>query len=308
MWVHAALATFIVFNIYANLFKLFQTDTSARNIKTPAVLLPGWRHCAVCAMNVPPRSHHCSVCNECILKHDHHCMFTGRCIGFYNQRYFVVALLYMTVGLFYSLSYKCPYVLEMLGGINLATFLHMVAPHFGLLLGFVDVWLFLCNLVNLVELVVFFLCAYLLMVELICVARNQTTYEKSHGIRTYSMGLRKNLKETLGTSWFLVWLSPWVQSPVSGDGMYFDGHVVCVDGKKQDGFRSTFSYNVSSSAFSGNNPGRPDKKRGGMVCYSQLLLILAMWHARQRHFGVAPTVPPVIQGIAIRGKPLQLFL
>ncbi|XP_070387557.1 probable palmitoyltransferase ZDHHC24 [Dermacentor albipictus] len=234
MWVHAALATFIVFNIYANLFKLFQTDTSARDMKTPAVLLPGWRHCAVCLMNVPPRSHHCSVCNECILKHDHHCMFTGRCIGFYNQRYFVVALLYMTVGLFYSLSYKCPYVLEMLGGINLATFLHMVAPHFGLLLGFVDVWLFLCNLVNLVELVVFFLCAYLLMVELICVARNQTTYEKSHGIRTYSMGLRRNLKETLGASWFLVWLSPWVQSPVSGDGLHFDGHVVCMDGKKQE--------------------------------------------------------------------------
>lgn len=230
MWIHTASAAFIVFNIYANLFKLFQTDTSAH--EAPHVLLPGWRYCAVCAMNVPPRSHHCSVCNECILKHDHHCMFTGRCIGFYNQRYFIVALLYMTAGLLYSLSYKCPYVLEMLGGINLVTLLHMVAPHFGLLLGLFDTWLFVCTLLNLVELVVFFLCAYLLTVELICVARNQTTYEKSHGIRTYSMGLRRNLKETLGAAWFLVWLSPWVHSPISGDGLYFDGHVVCVKKKE----------------------------------------------------------------------------
>ncbi|KAL1434736.1 hypothetical protein MTO96_011434 [Rhipicephalus appendiculatus] len=162
MWVHSASAAFILFNIYANLFKLLQTDTSAHHMADD-VLLPGWRYCPVCAMNVPPRSHHCSVCNECILKHDHHCMFTGRCIGFYNQRYFVVALFYMTA------------------------------------------------------------------VELICVARNQTTYEKSHGIRTYGRGLGRNLKEALGAAWFLVWLSPWVHSPVPGD---FDGRVVCVEKKE----------------------------------------------------------------------------
>lgn len=227
MWMHTASAAFITFNIYANLFKLLQTDTSAHHVADD-VLLPGWRYCPVCAMNVPPRSHHCSVCKECILKHDHHCMFTGRCIGYYNQRYFVVALFYMTAGLLYSLWYKCPYVLEMLGGLNLVTLLHMVAPHFGLLLGLVDGWLFVCTLLNLVELVVFFLCAYLLAVELICMARNQTTYEKSHGIRTYGRGLGRNLKEALGASWFLVWLSPWVHSPVPGD---FDGHAVCVEKK-----------------------------------------------------------------------------
>lgn len=236
MWIHTALATFLVVSVYGNLFKLLRIGTGVRDVKTPSMLLPGWRYCAVCEMNAPPRSHHCSVCEECILKHDHHCMFTGRCIGFYNQRYFVVALLYMTVGVLYSLSYKFPYVFEMLGGLNAVTIIHMMAPHFGLLLGLYDAWLFLCIIVNLIELVVLCLCGYLLTVELTCLARNQTTYENSHGIKTYGMGLRRNLRESLGAFWYLVWLSPWIRSPVPGDGLHFNGSIVCVkaDSEKQE--------------------------------------------------------------------------
>lgn len=236
MWVHAALASFIAFNIYANLIKLLRVGSSVRDVRTPSVLMPGWRYCAVCERNAPPRSHHCSVCKECILKHDHHCIFTGRCIGFYNQRYFIVALLYMTVGLLYSLLYKSPYVLEMLGGLSTLALLQMLAPHFGLLMGTLDVLLFLCTIVNLVEVVVLCLCTYLLVTEIKCVARNQTTYEMSHGIHKYSMGLRRNLRESLGSSWYLVWLSPWVESPIDGDGLHFDGSVVCVtkDDEKQE--------------------------------------------------------------------------
>lgn len=236
MWVHASLALFIAFNIYANLIKLLRVGSSVRDVKTPDVLPPGWRYCPVCESNAPPRSHHCSVCKECILKHDHHCIFTGRCIGFYNQRYFIVALLYMTIGLLYSLSYKSPFLLETLGGMSTLALLQMVAPHFGLLLGTFDVVLFLTTIVNLVEVVVLCLCIYLLVTEIRCVAANQTTYEMSHGIRTYGMGLRKNLRESLGSAWYLVWLSPWIDSPVDGDGLHFDGSVVCVakDDEKQE--------------------------------------------------------------------------
>lgn len=97
MCVNTALGLFILANIFGNLYKL-RVGTGVRDAKLPAVLMPGWRYCSVCQVNAPPRSHHCNVCDECILKHDHHCMFAGRCVGFHNQRYFVMALVYILIG------------------------------------------------------------------------------------------------------------------------------------------------------------------------------------------------------------------
>ena len=37
------------------------------------------------------------ICNACILKRDHHCYFMNTCVGFYNQRHFTLACLYVTV-------------------------------------------------------------------------------------------------------------------------------------------------------------------------------------------------------------------
>eukprot|EP00005_Dracoamoeba_jomungandri_P006982 CAMPEP_0174271958 /NCGR_PEP_ID=MMETSP0439-20130205/49581_1 /TAXON_ID=0 /ORGANISM="Stereomyxa ramosa, Strain Chinc5" /LENGTH=271 /DNA_ID=CAMNT_0015362255 /DNA_START=74 /DNA_END=889 /DNA_ORIENTATION=+ len=60
------------------------------------------RFCARCEEFKPPRSHHCRECNACTLKMDHHCPWVGNCVGLKNQKYFVVFLIYASVGLLYA--------------------------------------------------------------------------------------------------------------------------------------------------------------------------------------------------------------
>jgi len=55
------------------------------------------RHCKWCGRFKPDRCHHCRVCNQCILKMDHHCHWVANCIGFRNQKYFALVVIYGTI-------------------------------------------------------------------------------------------------------------------------------------------------------------------------------------------------------------------
>lgn len=52
----------------------------------------------------PPRAHHCSVCNACVARMDHHCPWLGTCVGRRNHRFFVLLLLWVTVGAGYIIA------------------------------------------------------------------------------------------------------------------------------------------------------------------------------------------------------------
>lgn len=58
---------------------------------------PAYRWCSTCEVWKPDRCHHCSTCNRCFLKMDHHCPWFACCIGFYNQKFFIQVLIYITV-------------------------------------------------------------------------------------------------------------------------------------------------------------------------------------------------------------------
>jgi hypothetical protein len=52
------------------------------------------KHCNVCNVSPPLRSHHCKVCNRCVATFDHHCVFIGVCIGERNHARFLLFLIF----------------------------------------------------------------------------------------------------------------------------------------------------------------------------------------------------------------------
>lgn len=73
----------------------------------------------------------------------------------------------------------------------------------------------------------FLFCFAFLTFHLILLSRGTTTKEWFGGHATeYDNGWKKNFKNFLGERWYLVWLSPWIQSRLPGDGINFElGHL-----------------------------------------------------------------------------------
>lgn len=61
------------------------------------------QYCKQCNAFKAPRSHHCSKCQRCVLKMDHHCPWINNCTGFYNQRNFILFLMFAVIGAIYSI-------------------------------------------------------------------------------------------------------------------------------------------------------------------------------------------------------------
>lgn len=219
--IHILVSCFIVFNIFGNMYLLKRVDASGKQKSLPAILKQEWRYCHLCELNSPPRSYHCPICNECILKRDHHCMFTGCCVGYHNQRYYLVAILYIWIGAIYGVSYQWDYCFQQLGGLRFGSVLVLIAPHFAWVFGAVSSFGFLVAVLHTLGMVVLLITSYLLLIQLLVIFYGQTQYERKHNIESYNLGFKCNLLDVLGTRWYLVWLFPWIPSAQSGDGLHF---------------------------------------------------------------------------------------
>lgn len=60
-----------------------------------AIDLEGQKRCKKCDAPKPFRAHHCSICKRCIMKMDHHCPWVNTCVAEYNQKHFLLFLLYV---------------------------------------------------------------------------------------------------------------------------------------------------------------------------------------------------------------------
>jgi hypothetical protein len=56
------------------------------------------RCCKKCSTMKAPATHHCSQCGSCIAEMDHHCPWVNNCVGYYNQKYFLLFLVYVFLG------------------------------------------------------------------------------------------------------------------------------------------------------------------------------------------------------------------
>uniref|UniRef100_A0A2L2Y3H7 Palmitoyltransferase n=1 Tax=Parasteatoda tepidariorum TaxID=114398 RepID=A0A2L2Y3H7_PARTP len=218
---HLLFQVLILSNILGNLYYLQRVDSSGKRKTLPAVLQPNWKYCHFCQLNSPPRSYHCPICDECILKRDQHCMFAGCCVGFYNHRYYLMAVFYIMIGSMYFSILQWPHCVESVGGFTLVSLLCMAAPHVAVLFGFLSIYGFICAITQVILISVCILTTYLIFVQIKCISGGQTIHEKRANITLYDLGWKLNFMQVLGRNWYLALLSPFAKSPIKGDGINF---------------------------------------------------------------------------------------
>lgn len=219
--IHLFFFCILFVNVLGNLFYLQRVDSSINSKHLPSILLINWKYCHFCQRNSPPRSYHCPICDICILKRDQHCMFAGCCVGFYNHRYYLMAVLYIMIGSLYASVLQWPHIIETIGGFHWIPLMCMIAPHIAVLGGFLSIYGFICAVSQIVLVSVFVLTSSLLCVQIKCIVNGQTIHEKKAEITLYDLGWKKNFIQILGKKWYLAILSPIASSPVDGDGLNF---------------------------------------------------------------------------------------
>ena len=156
--------------------------------------------CPKCNHAKPERCHHCSVCKACVLKYDHHCPYIGTCVGFRNQKFFILFLIYALITCAYmSLTGLCYLILEIASS----------ERHFKLST--------LCHISNLVIGLLFASASTtMLSLHIGLVCRNETTLGRSSNhyfscqetreCNVYDLGNRENIKNVFGDNILLAML------------------------------------------------------------------------------------------------------
>ena len=219
--VHVFCSMFAAINVFTNLFFMMATDSTTGSASLPSVLKSGWKYCPFCQLNSPPRSFHCHVCDTCILKRDHHCIFGGRCVGYKNYRYYIMMVVFLWLGAVYANVYHFEYVHDVAGGFKMATFFTMFMPFVMLILGYSSGYQFYVLFIAGVSVFSLLLFTGLLYLQARLIIKGQVTYERKRGITEYDLGLLENMKDILGEKWYIAWLSPFIPSPLPGDGVVF---------------------------------------------------------------------------------------
>ncbi|XP_018409470.1 PREDICTED: probable palmitoyltransferase ZDHHC24 [Nanorana parkeri] len=219
------LSSYLLFNVVGNMVKfVWSNSTIAGVFLEHDNVGQGWVYCYACQTHIPPRCHHCYTCNVCVLRRDHHCTLLGKCVGFSNYRYFLCALLHGWLALLLVTILNAEIFIDLLHeGFGLHSFFLLFMPWMMLILGQVKASTFLFAFVADTCIVGFLFCFAFLAFHFILLYRGATTKDWFGGhAADYDHGWKRNAKNYLGERWYLVWLSPWIQSRLPGDGIHFE--------------------------------------------------------------------------------------
>lgn len=218
---HFILGTFLLFNVCSNLISVMICDTSIKGrLIQHTGSMQSWKFCSVCETITPPRSWHCNTCNVCILKRDHHCYFTSYCIGHNNQRYFLMLVFHIFISTAYASFYNLHFIMNY---IDLSSWISIIKVIFPLATLFLkwslnQVYIFLVIIVVIgciFTSVLFYFHVNLMLKGMITPERNQKMSE-------YDEGKIQNVINVLGKKWYMVWMSPFIQSELPQDGIHWD--------------------------------------------------------------------------------------
>ena len=212
--------TFLFLNTYTNLILTVTVDTTCRCVPLPVVSQPGWYFCPYCRYYAPPRAHHCPTCQHCVLRRDHHCFFAGKCIGFYNHRFFIAFLIYLTISAIVGVVTSIVAITRLSGGFTLTFIPALILP--------VLAWLFQIMPVSPIVMLETSLALFvtlgaggLLILQIYMISRGQTYHEFQKNSRGYGKTAMENVADVMGKNWWFCWFLPFIPSPRTGDGAHY---------------------------------------------------------------------------------------
>ncbi|CAK1603058.1 unnamed protein product [Parnassius mnemosyne] len=216
--IHYCCAIFLLLNIVGNMIFGMFTDTSVKGKVSLFVDKEDWTMCAACEFPRPPRAWHCDTCNVCILKRDHHCTFFACCIGYYNHRYFMLFTLDIFVAMLYAFYFNVQFLAHFISwnhGFIIIKFIFPLAS-FVLDFGTETIYVFLVVLNFIVGLFTGFLFIY----HFNNILKGKITPENKNDSKSmYDKGWKSNLIEVFGSRWYVTWISPFIHSPLPGNGV-----------------------------------------------------------------------------------------
>lgn len=217
--IHYVCAAFLLFNIVGNLIYGMFTDTSIRGKIVESEFKENWTVCTVCECLRPPRAWHCDTCDTCILKRDHHCTFFACCVGYYNHRYFMFFTLYTFISMVYAFSYNVIFLCNCTRwnhGLILAKFAFPLVS-FVIDFGEETLYVFLIE----INFIIGAFTGALFIFHFNNILNGRITPEKkdSNKVVSYDNGTKQNVIEVFGYKWYLSWISPFINSPLPGNGV-----------------------------------------------------------------------------------------
>jgi len=166
---------FILHNVLGNFLMIIKKQSSIKGLVLPSKLSPDWKYCLACESSCPPRSYHCVTCNICILKRDHHCLFACKCIGYFNFRYFISLLLYLSMGSIYASTLNMFYIWNLLGGFTFYTFFYHTFPFVFWLFGQISFYSMISSIVSILNISSFLFTSSLIFYYTSNLVKNQTS-------------------------------------------------------------------------------------------------------------------------------------
>lgn len=217
--VHLFCGYFILLNIVGNLIYGMFTNTSIKGRMVNNVSKLEWDFCAVCECYRPPRAWHCSTCDICILKRDHHCTFFACCVGYYNHRYFILFTFYVFIAMLYSFYLNVKFVSLFITWNHGLVLVKFIFPLASIVFDFSSETLYVLMVV--VNFLIGCFTGFLFIYHFINLLKGRIVYEKNCNKKdvVYDRGWRSNMVEVFGSRWHLTWISPFISSPLPGNGV-----------------------------------------------------------------------------------------